>query len=266
MHPYYTAREFSPVLIKTPSFEVKIASSLEEIEAALRLRFEVFNLEMQEGLESSYETGFDSDVYDTFCDHLIVKENSSQRVVGTYRLLRQEKAEKNIGFYSECEFDLSNLKSLSGQSLEVGRSCVAQKYRSIAVINLLWSGIARYMDIFRTERLFGCASLHTKNIEDISLLSAFLTKNFSAPGTYRVYPRAQHAMALLSCHLNEEKKRFAFKLLPPLLKGYLRLGAMVCGGPALDKEFRTVDFLVVVENDRITERYKKHYTEHLPQM
>ena len=171
-------KDFSPVLITTPSFEVSIASHLQEIESAFKLRFEVFNLEMQEGLESSYETEFDSDVYDTFCDHLVVKEKASGRVVGTYRLLRQEKAEKHIGFYSENEFDLTNIKLLSGQSLEVGRSCVGKEYRSAAVINLLWGGIARYMEIYKINRLFGCASLHTKYLLEVSLVTSFLTRNY----------------------------------------------------------------------------------------
>ena len=119
-----------PILCSTPTFEVKIADSLQEIEAALKLRFKVFNLEMNEGLQSSFETGFDSDVYDTMCDHLIVKERSSGAVVGTYRLLPQTKASQHIGFYSENEFDLSVFKALPGEALELGRSCVAKEFRS----------------------------------------------------------------------------------------------------------------------------------------
>ncbi|MGA9408567.1 MAG: GNAT family N-acetyltransferase, partial [Bacteroidota bacterium] len=119
---------YQHLLASTPFFEVKIAEYLDEVESALKLRFNVFNLELKEGLESSYETGFDSDVYDTFCDHLIVKNRHTDKVVGTYRLLRQEKAEKSFGFYSENEFDLTRIKRLPGQSLELGRSCVAKEY------------------------------------------------------------------------------------------------------------------------------------------
>ena len=113
---------YQHLLASTPFFDVKIAEYLYEIESALKLRFKVFNLEMHEGLESSYETGFDSDVYDTFCDHLIVKDRQLDKVVGTYRLLRQEKAEKSFGFYSENEFDLSRIKRLRlrGQALGIG--------------------------------------------------------------------------------------------------------------------------------------------------
>src|ERR1700690_1438420 len=129
---------YQHLLASTPFFEVKIAEYLYEVESALKLRYKVFNLEMGEGLESSYETGFDSDVYDTFCDHLIVKNRQLDKVVGTYRLLRQEKAEKSFGFHSENEFDLTRIKRLRGQALELGRSCVDKEYRSLAVVNLLW--------------------------------------------------------------------------------------------------------------------------------
>src|SRR5215510_10011885 len=112
-------------LVRTSTLEVKLATSLAEIDRAMRLRFEVFNLELQEGLRSSYDKGYDSDPYDAYCDHLIVKEIASDSVVGTYRLLRKSRAEKQIGFYSENEFDLSNLLKLPGDLLELGRSCIA---------------------------------------------------------------------------------------------------------------------------------------------
>ena len=174
----------SSILCSTSTFEVKIADSLKEIEAALRLRFEVFNLELYEGLQSSYESGFDSDVYDTFCDHLIVKEISTGNIVGTYRLLPQEKAEKHIGFYSENEFDLLKFKNIPGQSLELGRSCVAKEFRSLAVINLLWAGISKYIEMHSITNLFGCASFHTSNTKEIAAAYAYLQLYHYAPEEY----------------------------------------------------------------------------------
>ena len=179
---------YQHLLASTPFFEVKIAEYLSEVESALKLRFKVFNLELHQGLESSYETGFDSDVYDTFCDHLIVKDRQLDKVVGTYRLLRQEKAENNFGFYSENEFDLTRIKKLGGHVLELGRSCVAKEYRSLAVVNLLWVGIARYIEIHNISAMFGCASFHTNNENEISQAFAYLKRHHFAPDDFRVFP------------------------------------------------------------------------------
>jgi putative hemolysin len=254
----------SPVLtITTEKYTVKLAESLGEIQKALRLRFEVFNLELHEGLSSSNDVGFDSDVFDTFCDHLIVIEKKTNAVVGTYRLLRNVRAEKHIGFYSEGEFDLKNLKSISGNSLEVGRSCVAKEHRSSTVINLLWSGISRYLELFEISRLFGCASLHTKDPQEIAMITEYIRRNFLSPEQYRVTPLPQCSMNLPVINEAEFASFRAFHNLPPLLKGYLRLGAVVCGEPAYDKDFGTVDFFILVEKDRITQRYRNHYIQPL---
>jgi len=247
------------VLSSTSTFEVKIAETLQEIEAALRLRFEVFNLEMKEGLQSSFETGFDSDVYDTFCDHLIVKEIATGAVVGTYRLLPQNKAEHHIGFYSENEFDMTMFKSISGQSLELGRSCVAKAYRSLAVINLLWTGIARYLERREITHLFGCASFHTNNAKEMAAAFAYLKLYHSAPDKYQVTPLPQCTMNLPFQFLTSNEIEESYRKFPPLMKGYLRLGAMICGEPAYDKEFGTVDFLIILEKEQITNKYKDHY-------
>lgn len=247
------------ILCSTPVFEVKIAETLREIEGALQLRFEVFNLEMKEGLQSSYETGFDSDVYDTFCDHLIVKEISSGDVVGTYRLLPQKKANQHIGFYSENEFDLTTFKSKPGELLELGRSCVAKEYRSLAVINLLWMGIARYLEHQSITHLFGCASFHTRDVKEVAAANAYLKLFHSAPEEYRVTPLPKCVLNQPFQFLTSNEIEQAYRKFPPLMKGYLRLGAMVCGEPAYDKEFGTIDFLIVLERDRITNKYKERY-------
>ncbi len=249
------------VLCSTSTFEVKIADSLDEIDAALRLRFEVFNLELKEGLQSSFESGFDSDVYDTFCDHLIVKETATGRIVGTYRLLTQEKAEKHIGFYSENEFDLSALRSVPGRFLELGRSCVAKPFRSLAVINLLWTGIAKYLELHNITHLFGCASFHTSDPQEIAASYAYLKLYHSMSEGFDVHPQEHCRMDLPFRFLTSHQIEKAFDSFPPLMKGYLRLGAKICGEPAYDKEFGTTDFLIVLETERITEKYKRHYVK-----
>ena len=250
---------YQHLLASTPFFEVKIAEYLDEVESALKLRFKVFNLELNEGLESSYETGFDSDVYDTFCDHLIVKNRDTEKVVGTYRLLRQEKAEKSFGFYSENEFDLTHIKKLPGQSLELGRSCVAKEYRSLAVVNLLWTGIARYIEIHNISTMFGCASFHSTDEGEVSQAFAYLQKHHFAPEEYRVFPSRRCAMTVVHPQSGVNKEELIFQKFSPLLKGYLRLGAMVCGEPAHDRQFRTTDFFTLVETGRIADKYKNHY-------
>lgn len=246
-------------MISTPAFEVRIADTLADVEAALRLRFEVFNLELHEGLASSYHTGFDSDVYDTFCDHLIVKERETGNVVGTYRLLRQQKALANIGFYSEGEFDLGRIKLLEGESLEVGRSCVAKEFRTAAVINLLWGGIARYMEIHGIVRLFGCVSLHTKENEELIEIHHEIRTKYLSAEKYRVTPLPRCAFLPVGRQPLPPGGNSAFRKFPPLLKGYLRLGAVICGDPAMDREFGTIDYLILVELDAIAERYRNHY-------
>ncbi len=250
---------YQHLLASTPFFEVKIAEYLDEVESALKLRFNVFNLELKEGLESSYETGFDSDVYDTFCDHLIVKNRHTDKVVGTYRLLRQEKAEKSFGFYSENEFDLTRIKRLPGQSLELGRSCVAKEYRSLAVVNLLWTGIARYIEIHNISTMFGCASFHSADEEEVSQAFAYLHKYHFAPEEYRVFPSRRCAMNVGTPQVDMDKEKPILQKFSPLLKGYLRLGALVCGDPAYDPQFGTTDFFTLVETGRIADKYKQHY-------
>ena len=250
---------YQHLLASTPFFEVKIAEYLPEVESALELRFKVFNLELHQGLESSYETGFDSDVYDTFCDHLIVKDRQLDKVVGTYRLLRQEKAEKSFGFYSENEFDLTRIKMLRGQALELGRSCVAKEYRSLAVANLLWVGIARYIEIHNISAMFGCASFHTNNENEISQAFAYVKRHHFAPDDFRVFPLERCAITLVNPPEDTANGKSGFQEFSPLLKGYLRAGGMVCGEPAYDRRFGSTDFFTLLETEKITEKYKNHY-------
>src|SRR5581483_8892712 len=159
-----------------------------ELDAAMRLRFEVFNLEMQEGLLSSWERGYDTDAYDAYCDHLIAKDLAGNKVVGTYRLLRQSSARRNIGFYSENEFDLTRLKGLPDGLMELGRSCVAHSHRSSGVIAHLWGAIVEYARRHDTRYLFGCASLHCSEPREVGHLWDYLRDHHLAPGRYRVDP------------------------------------------------------------------------------
>ena len=149
-------------------FEVKIATDAREIEQAQRLRFNVFNLELHKGLASSYEHGLDIDEFDPYCDHLIVRELRSGDIVGTYRLLRGAQSRRHIGFYSEKEFDLTRIKTLDGELMELGRSCARKDFRDRALIPLMWEAIVEQIRAHHVRYLFGCGSLYTTDIAEVS--------------------------------------------------------------------------------------------------
>lgn len=247
-------------LVSTSTLEVKLATSFAEIDLAMRLRFEVFNLELQEGLRSSYDKGYDSDPYDAYCDHLIVKDRKSDNVVGTYRLLRRSRAEKQIGFYSENEFDLSNLKRLPGDLLELGRSCIAVTHRNFATINLLWSAIAQYAREKNVSHLFGCASLHCSEVSEVQPIFSYLRAHHYAPDKYRVWPLPSCQMDIREEDCAEVDGREILRKIPPILRGYLRAGVIVCGPPAYDVEFGTADLFVLLEMEKMAGRYMQHYS------
>lgn len=249
--------------IRTGKLEVRLATTMADLDAAMRLRFEVFNLELQEGLQTSYERGYDSDAYDAYCDHLIVKDLELGEVVGTYRLLRQKVADRNIGFYSENEFNLENLKAASaeigGELLELGRSCIAETHRSFATINLLWNAIVRYATERNITHLFGCGSLHLADEAQVQQVYAYLKARHFAAEDFRVYPLAGCRMAIGESFDTSPDLRSVTKLISPILKGYLRTGAVVCGAPAYDEEFGTADVLVLMEMSKLAGRYRRHY-------
>jgi putative hemolysin len=227
-----------------------------EIEAALRLRFEVFNLEMKEGLHSSYQTGLDYDEFDSLCDHIIVKDEEKNEVVGTYRLLLGSTAEKAHGYYSEMEFEMSAFKKLQGEKLELGRACVHKDYRGSAVLTLMWSGIAGYIDEYGIDHIFGCGSVHTINPAVIGSIYGYFKKNYLTAEDCRATPlkRVPGFDAF-----DTPNKRLIAQHLPPLLGAYLRLGARVAGEPAFDEQFGVSDFLILLDRDKLLSRYKDRF-------
>ncbi|MFN7928904.1 MAG: GNAT family N-acyltransferase [Blastocatellia bacterium] len=254
-------QHYPTTLLRTDTLEVKLATSFAEIDAALRLRFEVFNLELQEGLLASYERGYDSDAYDAYCDHLIVKDLLTGKVVGTYRLLRQSVAERQIGFYSENEFDLTPLKRLPGELLELGRSCVAHTHRNATTISKLWHAIIEYARQRGIRYLFGCGSLHQTEVEQVQPLYTYLRDHYCAPEAYRVQPVPSCRLAFDESSPLLYETRAMSRQLSPVMKGYLRAGAMICSPPAFDAEFGTADVLVLLEMEKLTARYQQHYAE-----
>ncbi len=233
---------------------VGLAASASEILEAQKLRYRVFAEELGARL-STRTPGVDRDHYDAYCEHLIVRDEEQGRIVGTYRILSPEAARSVGSYYSESEFDLTRLAHLRPRTVEVGRSCIDPDYRSGAVITLLWAGLTRYMLANGHDYLIGCASI---GMSDGGYNAAAIYNGLTeqlAPLEYRVFPRCPLPLAQLSSNAVAEAN------LPPLLKGYFRAGAWVCGEPAWDPDFNTADLLLLLPMSRINERYARHFVE-----
>lgn len=239
-------------------FELKLAQDKKEIEQALRLRYEVFKLEMA-GLGGE-SPELDEDIYDKICDHLIVIDKTANKIVGTYRLFLSSRVDKNLGFYSEKFFDIRNIKKLasSGELLELGRSCIHRDYRCRPVINLLWSGIAKYVKDYDVRYLFGSVRLLTCAPTEVSITFKFIKERFYAGSKLRVYPWRKTRFKGLKENVKVENPREIFHKLPPLVKGYLRIGTLVCGEPAIN-ELGAVVIFVLLDTQNIPHTYKQHF-------
>lgn len=234
-----------------------MAEGAEDREAACRLRFKVFNIELGEGLESSYQTGLDADQFDLFCEHLLVEEKSSHRIVGTYRMQTGESAARNLGYYSEQEFHLAPYEPLRAGILELGRASIDREHRTPEVLTLLWRGIAQYATDMGLRYLIGCSSLNSKDpaegwqmyrqLEHYRVSSEFETeptKRFACP-TEHVGRDAQQPARQGSDSLQADTP--IPPKVPKLLKTYLAIGARIAAQPAWDREFGTIDFLTLLD-------------------
>jgi putative hemolysin len=236
-----------------PRLHVGLAESESEIVEAQMLRWRVFAEELGARLPTRV-AGVDRDLYDPYCHHLVVRAGESGRIVGTYRILPPEAARRVGGYYSENEFDLTRLTHLRTRLVEVGRSCIDPDYRSGAVIALLWAGLARYMQDNGYDYLMGCASIGMRDGgHNAAAIYNDVAGDHLAPLEYRVFPRCPLPLARLEPTPRPE--------LPPLLKGYLRAGAWVCGEPAWDPDFNTADLLLLLPMSRVDGRYSKHFME-----
>ncbi|HVS19299.1 MAG TPA: GNAT family N-acyltransferase [Planctomycetota bacterium] len=226
------------------SYLAHFARTRAELEAIQRLRFEVFNLELGEGLESSFATGLDQDQYDEGCHHLLVSLRATGEVVGTYRMQTLEMAEAHHGLYSAGEFDLARMpREVLVDSVETGRACVAKEHRNGRVLTLLWKGLAAYLLWNRRRYMFGCCSLTSQDPHVARQTYEFLRAGAYLHPTLEIPPHAHFA-----CYPSDfvPDPNVTVKL-PALFAGYLKLGAKITGEPALDREFKTIDFLTLVD-------------------
>jgi putative hemolysin len=226
------------------SYLTRFARTKEDLLAVQRLRFEVFNLELREGLDESYVTGLDQDCYDLHCHHILVTLQETGQVVGTYRVQTRPMALAGAGWYTASEYDLSELPEwLLDAAVETGRACVAREHRNGRVLNHLWRALAAYMAWNHKRFLFGCCSLTS---QDVNLAKA--THEFLRAGSYLRTDLSVRPLPEYSCFdegfvadINTSVK------LPPLFASYLKLGAKIVGEPAIDRAFKTIDFLALMD-------------------
>ena len=226
------------------AYSVRLAMTQQDVRAAQALRFIVFNVELGEGLESSYHTCRDEDPFDPVCDHLLVE--CAGEVVGTYRLQTGRRAAEHHGYYSEGEFDFAPFEAKREEIVELGRACVAREHRNLTVLGLLWRGIVAYARQVGGRYLIGCGSLASQDEAEGAALHFALQASHAAPVEWQTRPLASHAFSLE--HVAPRAPRP-----PKLLMAYLSLGAKICGAPAIDREFKTIDFLTLLDLEALPE-------------
>ena len=257
------------VIARKGNLVARIADNCDELKAAQHLRYQVFYEEMSARAdETILRTQRDADAYDRICDHLVVVRQTQDfhpdmitvkdgELVGTYRLLGQETAQKSLGFYSQREFDLQALidRKPAHRFLELGRSCVLKQYRTKPVVELLWQGIWNYLRQYRHNVMVGCASLEGTDSSTLQLPLSFLYHGFRPPEDWNVMPEAENRVEIPLLAKRQINQREALKSLPPLIKGYLRLGAWIADGAVTDQQFNTTDVLIILPVSSINPRY-----------
>jgi putative hemolysin len=234
------------------AYTLSLARTNEEIRAAQTLRFIVFNLELNEGLEHSYATCLDADHFDEICDHLLVKEAATGEVVGTYRLQTGAKAAQNRGYYSAQEFDFSPFEPIRAELVELGRACVHVQHRNLAVLSLLWSGISLYCRQRDCRYLIGCSSLTSQDAAVGAAAYSDMCRKHLVEARFQTKPTEAYRCSM------EVMSRERVKI-PKLLSAYLSLGAKICGAPAIDREFKTIDFLTFMDLASLPARTVQRY-------
>lgn len=239
-------------LATTERFSVGLAQTLEDVIDCQRLRYLVFNCELGEGLDSSVRSGLDRDQFDFICDHLMVHDTATGKLVGTYRMQSGYRAKGNLGYYGEGLFEFGPFEAIRAEVLELGRACVHQEYRSTPVLHMLWRGIARYASSCGARYLIGCSSLSSQDENEGVALYEALREKYLVEPALRTLPRVGHRC--------ETTRDFAVAPRPPrLFRAYLEISAKLCGPPAMDQEFKTIDFLTLIDLKRLPDRVRTRF-------
>lgn len=264
MHPGAAVAESRVVDIASGPLQVRLADCAADIDAAQALRYRIFYEKLgARPLPGMEQQRRDSDAFDQICDHLLVLDHSRgsgiEAVVGTYRLIRREAASRLGTFYSAAEYDIARLMGYPGEILELGRSCVDAGYRARPVMQLLWSGIAAYVSHYDIAVMFGCASLPGTDPDALAVPLSYLYHHHLAPPALRAraLPERYVDMRRLDPAMIDPARTLS--ALPPLIKGYLRLGGFVGDGAVIDEQFNTTDVCIVVKTDLVAEKYSRHY-------
>jgi putative hemolysin len=236
-----------PLLTETSLFRVSLALSTADLVECQRLRYDVFNLELGEGLATSDLSGLDIDPFDSFCDHLMVRDLEAGRLVGTYRLQTGDVARQNLGYYGNQLFDFSVYDRVRKQVLELGRACVHIDYRNIMVLHALWKGIAAYAMRHESRYLIGCSSISSQDENYGAAMYASLQGKYLVQPSLSTKPQSGHECKSTGIPVQVSRP-------PRLFRAYLEISGRICGPPAIDREFKTIDFLTLVDLARLPDR------------
>ena len=241
-------------ITSSPSFSVCLAQNVADLTECQRLRFQVFNRELGEGLASSERSGLDRDQFDWVCDHLMVRDVSTRVLAGTYRMQTGYRAQGNLGYYSEQLFDFAPFEPIRGELLELGRACVHSDYRNTTALAMLWKGIASYAALCNARYMIGCSSITSQNESEGAALFEELREKYLAPENMRTQPKA-------GCQCKESQPTLygAMPEPPRLFRAYLDISARLCGPPAIDREFGTIDFLTLLDLQVIPPRLRTRF-------
>ena len=239
-------------ITSSPLFHVSLAQTMDDLTECQRLRYLVFNQEMGEGLDASDRSGLDHDRFDWVCDHLMVRDITSGKLVGTYRMQTGYRAKGNLGYYSEQLFDFRPFEPIRGETLELGRACVHREYRNTTALSMLWKGIASYAVLCNARYLVGCSSITSQDERAGMALYCALKEKYLAEPSLRTEPKPE-------CRCRTSETLTEPPRPPRLFRAYLDNSARLCGPPAIDREFKTIDFLTLMDLQGLPDRVRARF-------
>jgi putative hemolysin len=239
-------------ITSSPLFHVSLAQTMNDLTECQRLRYLVFNQEMGEGLDASDRSGLDHDRFDWVCDHLMVRDITSGKLVGTYRMQTGYRAKGNLGYYSEQLFDFRPFEPIRGETLELGRACVHREYRNTTALSMLWKGIASYALLCNARYLVGCSSITSQDEREGMALYHALKEKYLAEPSLRTEPKPE-------CRCNNSETLVDPPRPPRLFRAYLDNSARLCGPPAIDRDFKTIDFLTLMDLQDLPDRVRARF-------